>query len=699
MTLQWVPEWLALLPVVAAMLVVWVGTSFFWLRVARIPTSVAIAVSPAVTGAVVWLASLVYYRLGWFWSGARVLPVLVAFGALGAVAYVLVTRKWGPVPSRQTFGFREVTSALPRPKVWIFALAVLAGWILAILPTILVSAPDNPVQQWDPSFHMNGVWGITQLGIGAPGEGLAHNYGGSPSSEYPIGWHAFTALFATGPTAVMASNASSLAIMALWVAGVGIYAHTLYPGRTIAFAAPVIAGIMPSMPADALTMYSQWPNALSVAYLPGIATLAVIVGRVVLCKAMDGTICPGWPTVLSSTGVLLVALWGAIQAHPVIAFNLLVLLLPAVIGGGWALLRYGLWRRRPLLFLGVPLIAVLGVGVLTFVMLTPEVTSMRNYVRHGVGLSTAFSQIATPLPPFPSAVGLTVAASILSTLAVVGTLWIVLARFSFRSGYKRLRWARWTALRNPVVWPVWSYVLFLVLVFFAYGPDWSIRKWIVGPWFSDGRRIMEPMSVALVTLAAVGFEWLVIWIVRWWNHSMAPGTSKQRGLAALGLGSILLVGSVVGGMDGRVNGARYVMDADNLGKPGMATQGVLDMMRTLPEILDEDAVVLGDPQAGAMYSQMLGQRWAYFPQLSFSNNAEQQDVLIQRFKDINTDPEVCEVIRETGITHYFANADGAYYGRMRSDRAPGLYNVDTSNGFELVAEGDEGRLYKITACD
>ena len=32
------------------------------------------------------------------------------------------------------------------------------------------------------------------------------------------------------------------------------------------------------------------------------------------------------------------------------------------------------------------------------------------------------------------------------------------------------------------------------------------------------------------------------------------------------------------------------------------------------------------------------------------------------------------------------------------ERSPGLYNVDTSTGFELVASSGEASVYRITAC-
>ena len=42
--------------------------------------------------------------------------------------------------------------------------------------------------------------------------------------------------------------------------------------------------------------------------------------------------------------------------------------------------------------------------------------------------------------------------------------------------------------------------------------------------------------------------------------------------------------------------------------------------------------------------------------------------------------------------------DGYYYNFTRASRHPGLYNVDTSSGFELVDAGGTAKLWKITAC-
>ncbi len=691
--------WLPLIPWALVFVFFWWWTSYSWIRLLRVPPVVALAVAPAVTSFLVLPLSVLWYRAGWFWSGVTVLPVLAGIGGLGWWVF----RRWGStlLPPPPGLDAGRVTGGKPSRFVYswrgfpggFFVLAVSLGWLLAMFPSFWAGRAGDPVQQWDPSFHMNGVWGITKLGIAAPQVGLAHNYGGAPNSDYPVGWHAFTSLFTTSETTILAANASSLALMLVWVVGAGVYAWLLYPDRTVAVAAPIVAGLLPSMPADALTMYSQWPNAMSVAFLPGVAGVAIFGGRGLL--AFFRPVAQRGAGNVVGTGVVTVAgLVGGIQAHQVFAFNLLVLLLPAVLAGlGYLLLLA--WRGRSLR-LGL-LVSAAG-GALAFsvvyVSLTPQLASMRSYPRDGVSWSVGLASFFLPSPPFPDQFGLVLLMAAVMLLAVVGTVAVVLVRWGGRS------WARWPGLRRPLIWPVFSFLGFALLTFAAYGPEWFGRRWLVGPWFNDGRRIMEPESLALVPLVAVGFAWLVLWGVRLWNRSLEPGSSVQFHVVGWALAGWLLLGTLGGAFASKVGAAREVLDPDVLGASGMADRQVLDMFRDLPELAEPGAVVIGDPQAGGVYSQMLGQRWAYFPQLSLLNEDEEtQQTLAYHFKDLHTDPAVCAAIDKAGITHFFEAEDGQYYATTRSERLPGLYGVDTSEGFELVAEAGEARIYLITACD
>ena len=86
--LAWLP-WIGL---AAAMVAVWVGTSYFWLRLARVPAAAAFAAAPAATAGLILPISILYETLGWFWSGARVFPVLVVIGAVGAGFFLTRSR-------------------------------------------------------------------------------------------------------------------------------------------------------------------------------------------------------------------------------------------------------------------------------------------------------------------------------------------------------------------------------------------------------------------------------------------------------------------------------------------------------------------------------------------------------------------------------------------------------------------------------
>lgn len=671
-------SWFAAAALAVGMAVAAVFPSYFWLRAARIPGYVAAVLAPAVTLTVLVLLGFVYASANFFWSGARVFPVLAVLGLVGAGIFLFTKGGLG-------YFTRLTVSWQP-----LFFGAVALGWLIAVLPVMFAAPPDNPVQQWDPSFHMNGVWSINHVGNGRYGEGLAGNFVAGSESGYPLGWHIFVALFSVPHTVVFAANASTLALTFLWVVGAATYTRTLFPAKHVWLVAPVLAGGMLSMPGDALSAYSQWPNATGVALLPGLASLMILLGRKVLARWTLSDPNVNLPGLAVWSAILMFSLVGAIAAHPSVAFNLVVLLLAAVISGIYVLGRADFRNRR---WWSIPILGAavgMGIYVLTKVFQSDAVRNMGDYPRAGISVKVALQNFLTPSPPYPDSVSLFMWVATITVLLVVGVIVIIVSRRS------SLQFNAAGMQRLPV-WPVWSYLTFSALVFIAYGPDSAFREFIVAPWFLDARRIMEPQDLAVVPLVALGLvglgrklEWLIA--KKEWPLS-------SRGILAT-MVVVLLVVSMGEGFTARLRAAQTVLDPTQLGKPGMATAGELAMLRTLDDILPADAKILGDPQNGSVYVQMIGQRPAYFPILTLSRYPDEDETTLRNsFKDINTNPAVCQAIRATGITHFYAEEDGYYYSRLRSERTPGLYDVDTSSGFELVAEGDTARLYRITACD
>lgn len=254
---------------------------------------------------------------------------------------------------------------------------------------------------------------------------------------------------------------------------------------------------------------------------------------------------------------------------------------------------------------------------------------------------------------------------------------------------------------RPTTWLIVSFLLFAALTFMAYAPDFPGRTYLLAPWYMDARRIMGVQNLTMIPLIAFGFEQLVNW-VRSHRVRAADEHHAQSSLWRVGalLGVWIVAMSLGGAMDARLWAVRYVYDADHLGKPGMSTNAELNMFRRMPQTVPEDALIVGDPIAGEAYSLSIGQRQVVFRQLSTVNkDTVSQDILRRSFNEIHTNPEVCQVVRDLGITHFFEDEDGQYYNFARSSRMPGFYNVDTSHGFELVDTGGTAKLYRITACD
>lgn len=778
--------WLGILPITAAMLAVWIATTYFWLRLAGFRPFVAAAASPAATGAVILVFSYVYYWQGWFWSGKRVIPVLLAFGVLGGL-FFWITKcwYWRETASNQQLSsqrLRELTSPvspaeqqktsenllhktngcqrkadrrrkrknasrptwftlpsianpsvirhLPSTPWWLGA--VLVGWILAVLPTMLAGDSNNPVQQWDPSAHMNGLWGITQRGIAAPGYGLEHNYGGRTETGYPIGWYAFTSLFATQYTVVQAANASTLALMAVWVVGVGAFAAVLFGGRGAVLFSTIAAGCMLNMPADNLTAYSQWPNAQAVAFLPGTAVVAVLAGRAFLAKMRDQNrdcihncnLNPSWNKqtdtgnsaslpastrtqqrifpggffksvlpLIPAAIVVLACTIGGIQAHQVMAFNMVVLLLPALLAGAGRVAKLAIERRRYLVLLLEVWAFVAGCMVLWLVMTSETLYYMSQYPRSGQSWSTAIANLFTPTPPFEITVGLVTWVAVMAILYCLALICALASRTNTGRTLLLLP-------RKSLGWPLFSAAFFMFLVLIVLGPTSDFRAFITAPWYLDYRRLLGPYNLVIAVFMGYGFTVVCRWINAWRANRQLVVNSRARTISAVCVSLLIGFFTFGGAIDSRIIAAQSVLDPDNLGRAGMASSEELEMLRSLDDILEEGAVVLGDPQNGSVYAQVLGQRWAYFPQLTFTNRSwTNRQILVYGFNQIHTNPLICEVLNSESIKYYYEDEDGYYYSQLRSDRAPGLYNVDTSTGFELVAEGGTAKVWRITACD
>ncbi len=655
-------NWLLQLPFLVAMLIVAWAPGWTWLRVAsfqfadrRINTLTHIAIAPLITFALITVFSVVLTPArGFMWSPELVVTTLLVIAVIGLVVDLIVRRGRGKVRYSKA------------PWRWDWPLmGVIAGAVfIAFIPLLVFANPINPLQQWDPSFHYNGVWTILHTGNASQFAGLSPLLAleGGHTGYYPDAWHAFTALFATPSTVVQTVNTTSVAILVWWVISITAFAQYLWNDRSRTLIAAVVSSLTLSFPADFVSMYAQWPNATSMALLPALLTLAWIVGNAWV-RSLFGS--GQWARTWLWTLIFVVAAVGAVGLHPISFFNALVMVVIPLTAAVWRLITGA--RRRGQVGHVVAFVAFY-VATLALVLVTvfhPKTQATASFQRNR-SLLDAVVRPFVPVPPFPLTVGFVMAIAVFVVLLVLGL------RQAWKTPHSR--------------WMVGTWAVFALLVFLAYAPNFGLQM-LTGPWYSDPRRIMGAMQVVLVPIFTLAVVQIKDWAMGKW--SMSPVLPVLLVVALSGVGAV----------DARGMAVRNVYDPDNLGPAGMASQAELDLFRSASEILPEDALIIGDPSVGTVYFQVMGNRRVVFPQLSIADRNKAINHLTYSFNTIHENPEVCDLVNQLGITHFYEDADTPYYKTLRSETKRGFYNVDTSTGFEEVARADTGVLYKITACN
>lgn len=651
--------WVLQLPILVAMLLVAALPGWMWLRVfsfrfadRRVGTLVQLATAPLLSfGFLAVLANLAP-RFGVRWSAGFAVTTLMILAAAGFVVDLIVRR-----------GRRAVTAGTS-PARWDWPLigAITGGFTIAALPLLAFADPRNPLQQWDPSFHYNGVWQMVHSGDGSLfGLSPLFSVMGEAHTYYPAMWHAFAALFATPSTVVQTVNTSSLALLVWWIVGMAALAHYLWEDRRATLTAAVIASLTLSFPADFISMYAQWPNAVSMALLPGLLTLAWVVGNAWVRALFASN---QWRVAAIWTALFLLGALGTVAIHPISFFNAFAFVLVPFTAAMVRLMRGArkAGRRGLVAFLGTAM--VLTVVVVGVAMFNPRTLATASFER-GRSLLDAVVRPLMPVPPFPMALGFVLAMVVFAGLLVLG---LMRARALAKSR-----------------WLIGTWMVFAVLVFLAYAPNFGLQI-LTGPWYSDPRRLMGAMQVVLVLLFTLGALRFSTWL-----RQKRP---MHQALPVL----LIVVLSGVGAIDSRSLAVCAVYDPQHLGPAGMASSEQLDLFREAAAMLPPDALVLGDPSVGTVYFQSLGGVRVVLPGLSHSDVDEDVRALPWNFNHIHTEPAVCETLNRIGVTHFYEGADRPYYRTMRSKVRPGFYGVDTSHGFEVVKRVDGATLYEITAC-
>lgn len=657
-------SWLSVAPGIVALALMWVVPGYAVLRLLGARGLLALGAGPAVTTGLSGVLAIGYDLVGITWSlWTFVAGLLVLAGVAAAVGLSLGTTHH---PSGVTVaGERRLGNA---ERGWLAVTWLLGGGVLAAAMMTGMGRADQPPQAWDAVFHLNALWFVRETGNASSLGGLAPMYADNVAPFYPAVWHGIVAIAPGFPRVTEAANSSSLVIgSVIWVAGLVALARVVWPARAMpAVLVPVLAASYVTFPAIAVSMLAVWPFALSVACLPGTIALLIATLRGVL----------SWQMHLALGLGLVWAVAGVVLAHPSGLFSLVLLALPLV---GVLVARQLLRTAR----LGRPVLAgatglalaVAVVGTLVFLLTFEPVRSIMDYRRGGQDSYLPGIGSLTIDHPLIYVYKVTSVGLVLTLLVWLGVVLTV-----------RWRHARWLVV---------SLVAAVVLTLLAAGPPEQPARVLAGFWYTQASRINQLALVPAIMLAAGAGGWV--------SRKIADrlGVRLEAAAALLVVGIVVLTSGLRWTSQVQIMASTYTTYPIAWGT--ILEPEEIEMIDRAAETLPDDAVVLGEAVAGSPYLLHRADVQVVFPQLSPIPESPERVVLQERFHDWESDPGVCEAVRDLGVTHVYADSL-TYEDDLNAkweETTQGLYLIDPVEGedWQLVDEGGHASLWEFTGCE
>ncbi|WP_133434080.1 DUF6541 family protein [Aeromicrobium phragmitis] len=649
-------DWIALTPsvVVAAALLVIPGATLvaalglrgFGVVAAGVPVSVT-----TISG-----AAIVAPWIGLDWG---LLPVAIVWtGALLLAAGL----GWVLRRNRDTASRRTPSPAAFWPSAGALVLGTL---VMTYLIAQSVKSPENFSMRFDNAFHTSAIrWAVETGNASSLSISSFSSFDGA-SSLYPAAWHGFVALVAdvTGVSVPAAINAANIAAAALgWVAGT-IFLALVAIGRrrAVPWTAALVACGFQAFPLLLLNWGTLYPNFFGVTLLPALLALTVLVLRV------RGTHREG--SIVVALLVAIAALPGALLAHPnaVMAWGLAALAMVFVRLGEWVASRSS-QRGQALL-----------IALATGLVLIAAFAAVWNRLRPSLDVA--------PWKAYQGPVG---AVREWLTVSPLGSSipWVVTVFMLVGVGV--LVWRRRFAF--VAVWLVFG----LLFIISTGAPDGALREYAVGVFYQDNPRLAALTAVGALVPTAVGAMTVgrgVVVLVRRYLPGRRLAAPVAVGIFALACVAVTFQQTIGQAMAWTTSA--YV--------PTQRSQLIdteeLRMIDRLPDLVPEDALILGEPGGGTPFIYALtGIRTA--PAYMFYEASDEELEIFHTIEHADR-PEnrerLCAAADELADASalYIADFNGSGY---RNTQVAGLRRPDPRTT-ELVATEGSVQLYRVTVCD
>ncbi|MCW2131873.1 DUF6541 family protein [Arthrobacter sp. VKM Ac-2550] len=654
----------------AALLAVFYFPGYMVLRGLRLNHLRALVVAPGVSGSLVAAGTLLCRITGIRWGPSMLLAVSLLAAVLAACLYLLIRPKRMPPEP----GHPGPTKLLIAGSL--IAAAVLNGWTMLDA----MNNVDRVNQAWDPSFHVNALRWIKENGQASPWD-INPIYSQGTGSFYPAGWHALVAL-PPGDVVTSANLATLIVACVVWPTSLTYLAVALFPQRRLTWVlTPAVAAGVIAFPIIQQSRSAQWPNALAVALVPAILALGIELAASLHQQHTDPPedVRPTRPDGRNKTVkslVLVLATAGAAWIHPSAIFALIAL-------GGIYVLRYivlmcrASWlqdRRHGLLW--VAFWALSTGSAVWLISTSPIVAGMADNTAVTASFPDAAERLFFDLPRSPD------------------NERIQLSDYNFWIGPLVILGA-FCAQRRKRSWPAAVGLGITVVLYLAALHPARLLSWMTGLWYHDAVRIAAVSAVVACVFAAYALDQIFTALIRY-----VPVKGRRAAVAAIvAATACTVVASGAFRYDTRQEAAapHYDVESDEFGRSILS--GEQDFIESLADVLPADATVIGDPFNGSTFIYALTGRHVVYSQYGFADRTADEKFLRTRFRDIHRDPEVCAALRRTGAEYVYLG--GAERARQFNPylQWPGFYDVDVSQGFELLAAAEHAALYKITACN
>jgi hypothetical protein len=675
-------SWVETIPVIVATLATFFVPGFILALVGRMRGLAAFALAPALSLGLGGVGAVLFGFAGIRWSSWSYL----GFSAMVVLALALLARI--PLAKNRRQVGAAVEGAIiaqpreSRPSRRMRRFAPLAGVLVAAIVSFAplrdgMGRPDFPALTWDSVFHHSAIRYIIDTGNGSSlNLGAVATTNGQPG-YYPGAWHDLVSLTVGHLPVTVSLNVAALVLgCVIWPLSIAYLARVAFPKLTwLPLLAPIVASGFVAFPARMISYGTVWPAAMGTALVPGLVALILVVTS----RSSDSVVR------IRLSVVLAIALAGAALCHPTAPIAAVFLSAPFLLQRYGAMVARSAGRGTKVRAAFLVAVPVVGLALAWIaVMIVPRLRSV-------------FFFKTTPVGPATDAIGAAIFDTMLAPLYHGNTepFWL--------AGLLALAGLTLTLVLREHRWVSVSWTISVVLYVVAAGEQTALRP-LVGFWYSDPVRLggLVPIFTSLLASYAVlrVIDAAVSLVARRNVKLRRPATAMVASLVVL-VGVAALTYPQTDELRTEERTARLAADYwEHLEwDDGLASLAELKFIERMGAELPEDAVVLGDPTSGAALVYSLAEVDTLFRTMSGSWDPDAR-YLGRNFNRIDTDPRICELLGEYGVTHFYDD-DRRYLPDIvhrRDMQGLTIIGVDPEDLRLVDDSGDGARIYEIEAC-